>query len=88
MTDEGETVKPKFTTDELMALGRLAGYTQAEVARMLLDADEKRDASAERVAEAALAIQLDPGPYHSTYSASLFVELEEALDAWRPGWRS
>lgn len=32
-----------FTADELMALGMLAGYTRAEAARMVLDADaEKR----------------------------------------------
>lgn len=43
-----------------------------------------REEAAERVARASAAVSRDPGPYHSTESAHLFLELEEALKEWEP----
>lgn len=38
---------PKFTVPELMALGRLAGYSDAEIAQKILDADEQQKEAAD-----------------------------------------
>ena len=41
MSGDGKRVLG-FTVPELMALGRLAGHSDSEIARQILDADEQR----------------------------------------------
>jgi hypothetical protein len=44
-------VTEPLTAKELLLLGQLAGYSRAEVARMILEADRKRKANPAPVAE-------------------------------------